>query len=256
MTTATLSDSSPLPRGAAPGAAPGRDAGAEAVERPGATPADGGPDGPRIGPNSLIQTRRALGELHGPDTAEALYRWARCPEEIPDEMVDEAQFIRLVLALRGGLGAEGAAQVMARAGRHTAGYIQRNRIPVLVRRAVALLPTRAGLRVLLGGIQRHAWTFVGGGDFECVWGSPPEIRIQGCPTCRDFELDEPGGIYYAVAFESLLTRLLRCTVRVRERTCTALGDPLCTFTIELDGGSRAGAPTNPDSPDGELPCAS
>jgi divinyl protochlorophyllide a 8-vinyl-reductase len=220
---------------------------------PGEERSAGSEDVPRIGPNSLIQTRRALEELHGARTARVLYRWAGCPEA-PEEMVAETHFVRLVVAVRGGLGAEDAARVLARSGHHTARYVHDNRIPRLVRRGVDLLPTGIGLRMLLGGIRRHAWTFVGGGTFEAIWGDPPEIRIHGCPTCRGFQLDRPGGDFYAAAFQSLLGRLLKCAVRVEERDCVARGDSTCSFTI--DTGSRAGADSQPVSSDGENPCAS
>lgn len=208
-----------------------------------------------IGPNTLLQTRRALEERHGGPGID-WYRRTGIPRGPFRGMVEERHFVGLVAELRRSFGEGEAGAILARAGRHTATYVRRNRIPAPLRAVLPYLPTGPGLRVLLAGIRRHAWTFVGSGTFDAEAGRAPEIRIGGCPTCRGERLGAPGGTYYVAAFEELLRELLRSPVRVRERTCTALGAPVCSFAIETDSRRGAVGPADSAPSKRETPCVS
>jgi divinyl protochlorophyllide a 8-vinyl-reductase len=197
----------------------------------------------RIGPNSVLQTMRALRELEAPDVARRVAAQAALPDPLPPGMIPEAWFVSLVGTLRDALPPDRAEAVQRRAGRYTADYVGNNRIPRAFRGLLAVLPARASIPLLLAAFARHAWTFAGGGRFRVEGAFPGTIVLGGCPTCRDEHAGAiGGGAYYEAAFEGLL-RLAAPGVRVTEITCQARGAPACRFQISLH-------------PLGEPPCAS
>lgn len=198
----------------------------------------------RIGPNAVLQTRRALAERHGVDAVRALDADAALPEVLPPGMIPEAWFVRAVAALRARLPWTEAEAVLATSGRYTADYVRAHRIPRLFRALLALLPARLAVPALLAAIRRHAWTFAGAGTFSVEGGFPGTLVLDGCPTCRALARAQPtsggsrepttgrGGAYYEAAFEGLLS-LASPRVRVRETHCVAEGAPHCRFELTL-----------------------
>lgn len=189
-----------------------------------------------IGPNSLLQTFRALSELEPEDVAHSVKTRARLPATWPDGMVPEAWFARLVAALRETLPRERSEAVLRLAGRYTADYVGANRIPSPVRAALRMLPARAGIPILLRAFARNAWTFAGAGRFAAGGPFPGTITLDGCPTCRaetTVNLDGHAGAYYEAAFEGLL-RLAARDVRVREVDCQAEHAAACRFRVSLE----------------------
>mgnify|MGYP006283550661 FL=1 len=199
----------------------------------------------RIGPNSLIQTREVVRLYHGLSTWEILGAEAGLPAELPETMVDERLFRRLVEALVDLLGTESANRVLTRSGERTADYVRRNRIPAPVRVLLRLLPRGMATRLLLRSISRHAWTFVGSGRMEH---DPDTIVIHDCPTCRDVPAEHPMGGFYVGAFQGLLQSLADPRIRVTETRCIARGDPACVF--ELHPSSPTVARSGADNPPG------
>lgn len=187
----------------------------------------------RIGPNSVLQTKAALEALEGPECARAIAEAAGVPNPLPDGMIPEAWFIRLVHEVRARLPRERAEAVFNRSGRTTAEYVAKHRIPKAARLLFRVLPSRVGLPLLLAAIQRHAWTFAGAGEMQVVGPYPFSIELRGCPTCRTHTHATLSGGYYAAAFEGLLA-LVNPAIRVREQDCVARGALSCRFTIQMD----------------------
>jgi divinyl protochlorophyllide a 8-vinyl-reductase len=180
-----------------------------------------------IGPNALIQTAAALHELEGAsaaaillDAGEPLVR-----EHPPDDMVDERRFAVLVATLVRHLGEERAERVLVRSGSLTADYLMLHRIPQPFQWLLGRLPRELGLRVLLGAVASHAWTFAGSGRFhyELPGDGVVELAIDDCPACRGLVTEHPVCGFYAGTFERLFRRLVDDGMRVREAGCHACG---------------------------------
>ncbi|MGB5255625.1 MAG: bacteriochlorophyll 4-vinyl reductase [Woeseiaceae bacterium] len=184
-----------------------------------------------IGPNAVIQTLRAIRQLQGPEIASALAADAGISEQQPNAMIPEANFVRLVAALRAHLSVDRSAPILARAGSLTATYVAANRIPRIFKLVLRLLPARLALPLLLAAFRRHAWTFAGRSQFWVVGAFPGQIVLDDAPTCRRASADSCSGEYYAAAFEGLLT-LACANVRVREVACRSRGARDCRFAIE------------------------
>jgi divinyl protochlorophyllide a 8-vinyl-reductase len=133
-----------------------------------------------IGPNAIIQTVRALNDLHGAPAAARLLiasGQGHLIDHAPTTMVDEADFHTLVHALVVQSGSSATSRVLQIAGQHTADYLLAHRIPRPFQRLVRLLPRRAGLWLLLKAISFHAWTFVGSGQFRFAVAGHPAIHV-------------------------------------------------------------------------------
>jgi len=188
----------------------------------------------RIGPNSLIQTVGALRDLRGSAETQAVLS-AIGREDLlvtqPGTMIDEAEFIALVRAVRGQLEPAAAAAVMVEAGARTANYILGNRIPAPARTVLRLLPAPLALRALLPAIAQHAWTFAGTAQFSYNIGRTTTLRLKGCAECRGEHRDGPICHYYRGAFEGLLRALVSKRAQVRQTACAAAGSEFCEFVV-------------------------
>jgi len=121
--------------------------------------------GALIGPNAVLQTVAAMEARLGRAETRAILDDAQI-DALPsgDHMIPEAHALRLHrwLALHEPLGSFTIAED---AGARTADYIIANRIP---RPAVWLLrhlPASAAAPLLMAAIRKHAWTFIGAGQF-------------------------------------------------------------------------------------------
>jgi divinyl protochlorophyllide a 8-vinyl-reductase len=201
-----------------------------------------GETAPRIGPNSLIQTWRALSELENPAVLQRVAEQAQLPDPLPGGMVPEAWFCRLIQALRHTLPPGRSEAVLRRSGSYTAAYVGRHRIPAPIRWVLAALPARLAIPLLLAAFRRHAWTFAGAGRFSVEGAFPGTLVLDGCPTCRDTAVIEgAGGAYYEAAFEGLLSLAAR-RVRVREVACQGSQAPVCRFQISFHDLTPGAAP--------------
>jgi divinyl protochlorophyllide a 8-vinyl-reductase len=197
---------------------------------------------PRIGPNSIIQTLRALQQLESPEVLTEIKRRAQVPEALPPGMVPEVWFVQLVRAVRATLPADRASKVLHLSGTWTAAYVSKNRIPAPVRAFLAVAPRRLAVPMLLKAFAKNAWTFAGAGRFSTAGGFPGTILLEGCPTARAESqppADDCSCSYYEAAFEGLLSLAIH-PVHVREVACQSRGAAACRFQINL----------------GEPPCAS
>ena len=188
----------------------------------------------KIGPNAVIQTVNALVELYGSAATAALLEEIGKPWLIdyhPGSLIDEREFEALHHDLIGARGIVVTNRVMARAGELTSRYVIANRIPRPAQRALRLLPHAVALRVLLGAISQHTWTFAGSGRFSYTTGRAPLLAIEGCLTARRLASDIPTCSFYEAAFQGFLTALIDARLRVREVRCAACGAARCEFTI-------------------------
>jgi divinyl protochlorophyllide a 8-vinyl-reductase len=157
-----------------------------------------------------------------------------------EAMIPEVQALRLHrwLALHEPIGSFGIAED---AGARTADYIIAHRIP---RPAVWLLrhlPASAAAPLLMAAIRKHAWTFIGAGEFgaEGAW------RFTIDRSHADDAILPPDSLFhwYAAVFTRLYRELVahNCTCQVIERHthCT----PMRSYTITrvADDPARASA---------------
>lgn len=185
----------------------------------------------RIGPNAVIQTARALRAAGGDAFARVVFRRAAVEpwlEAEPVGMVDELAVARLHRAVAA-LGAPRAEAIALDAGRRTAEYVRRNRIPWAARLLLSSLPAGAASRLLLAAIARSAWTFAGSGAVRVTPGDPAVIEIAANPIAT------PGCPWHRAVFEGLFRALVTPAARVAETACTARGAPACRFEIALSG---------------------
>jgi divinyl protochlorophyllide a 8-vinyl-reductase len=187
-----------------------------------------------IGPNAITRIIEALDEVESPQSVQRIFRASRLEPYLlqrPTEMVDETEVMRLHQVLHDDLGDNQARAVGRIAGKLTAEYLLRCRIPRLAQIALRCSPDRLASRMLIGAIARNAWTFVGTGTFSACHGRPTRFTISDCPICRGQRSSEPYCDFYAGTFERLYCRLVNERTRVTEIDCQAIGARACTFEI-------------------------
>ena len=190
----------------------------------------------RIGPNAIIRMADALEALEGAETCARIFAAAGLSRYLcnpPADMVDEHEVAALYRATWLGLAADRAARVASDAGRRTGDYLLENRIPKAAQRVLRFLPRRLALRLLLGAIGRHAWTFAGSGEFSYAFGAAPAITIRQSPLCLNLRLAEPACFYFAATFERIFQQIVAPSCTVREIACAAAGDEDCIFEIAV-----------------------
>lgn len=167
-----------------------------------------------IGPNAVLQTVAAMEAQLGRAETRAILADAQIAALPSGEaMIPEVQALRLHrwLALNEPIGSFVIAED---AGARTADYIIAHRIP---RPAVWLLrhlPAAAAAPLLMAAIRKHAWTFIGAGQFadEGAW------RFTIDRTYADDAFQPPDSLFhwYAAVFTRLYRELVAhdCTCRV------------------------------------------
>ncbi|MFN9209409.1 MAG: bacteriochlorophyll 4-vinyl reductase [Betaproteobacteria bacterium] len=186
----------------------------------------------RIGTNAIVQLAEALRALTGEARGAQLFQaagLARYWDAPPQQMVDEAEVLRLHSALRAEFDAEAATTLAREAGRRTGDYLLAHRIPRAAQWLLKRLPASLASRLLLSAIRRHAWTFAGSGTFTARAGRPTWFRIADCPICRGATSGQPLCDFYAATFERLFRVLVHPGTTVAETTCQACGADACTF---------------------------
>jgi len=194
---------------------------------------DGGHPG-RIGPNAIIRTAEALRLLEGSGSTERVFRAARLDRylsKLPEQMIDECEVTSLQRSLCDLLGHDRARAVSAMAGRLTADYLLRHRIPMAAQAVLRRLPSRLASRFLSKAIAGHAWTFAGTGEFTVRHGRPTTFEVKGCPVCRGQTADHAVCDFYAGTFERLFSTLVHRDARAIEVACEAKGDSACRFEV-------------------------
>lgn len=186
----------------------------------------------RIGPNAITRVAQALPPRVGNVRTRELFAQAGLLAYLlkpPEDMVDEAEVLRLHSVLRSELGDTLSADVARNAGTLTADYLLQRRIPALVQRLLKLMPAALAARVLLKAISRNAWTFVGSGRFEVRHAPRLQILIHDNPLCRGVTTQAPACDFYAAVFARLFAVLVHRRAEVVEVACQAMGEPACVF---------------------------
>lgn len=183
-----------------------------------------------IGPNAVIQLANALQAVAGPAIARQVFAEA-CHLDLlghmPSEMIDERIPARLFVALWRVLPHETARQIAEDAGRRTARYILQNRIPSFARFVLRRLPSSVARRLLLGAINKNAWTFAGSGLCRTRPGNPALIEIMANP------MHMPDCIWHQAVFGELFDSLVAGRIRVRHSQCCRTGAAACRFELSF-----------------------
>lgn len=187
-----------------------------------------------MGPNAIIQTVGALRDHYGAAAANTLlaqHGHAHLVQELPSEMIDEADFHRLVQMLVVQTGSSEAGVILREAGQRTARYLLQHRIPRLFQRLVGILPHRIGMWLLLWAISKHAWTFAGSGQFSFVVNDDPTISLT-----INYPSVETVAHFYGGTFSVLLQTLIDQHIAVQIRTSQHDQRIDCIYTLASQQG--------------------
>jgi divinyl protochlorophyllide a 8-vinyl-reductase len=169
-----------------------------------------------IGPNAVLQTVAAMEARLGRAETRAILNDAQIAALPSGEaMIPEVQALRLHrwLALHEPIGSFVIAED---AGARTADYIIANRIPRAAVWLLRHLPAPVAAPLLMAAIRKHAWTFIGAGQFAAqgAWAFTID-RSQA-----DDAVLPPESLFhwYAAVFTRLYSELVApdCTCRVTE----------------------------------------
>lgn len=196
-----------------------------------------GPPAGRIGPNALTQLLPLLERAGGRELRDGLLAEAGI-FALPDMtgLIDEGPVARLHQALRASL-PDLAPSLAWEAGLRTADYIIANRIPRPAVLLMQALPARLAAPLLLGAIEKHAWTFAGSGRFEVLSRRPVRVAIHDNPVVRGETSDHPLCHWHAAVFERLFSRLVDRSWCATEIECGATGHAACVFAIGPQGAA-------------------
>jgi divinyl protochlorophyllide a 8-vinyl-reductase len=162
--------------------------------------------GALIGPNAVLKAVEVMEERLGPAETQAILADAQITR-LPsgDHMIPEIEALRLHrwLALHDPMGAFVIAE---EAGVRTADYIIANRIPRVVCWLLKRLPPALAAPLLMAAIRKHAWTFVGAGEFAArgSWGFTIDRSRSGD------SVPPPDSLFHWYA--AVFTRLYRALV--------------------------------------------
>lgn len=159
-----------------------------------------------IGPNAVLQLVAAMRDHLGMEKTQAILEDAQI-EALPSgsDMIPEIEAMRLHrwLFLHE---PDGSYAIERDAGRRTADYIIAHRIPRFAVWLLPHLPAALAARILMRAINKHAWTFIGAGQFR------PEGPWQFAINRRnaDDAIMPPDTVFewYGAVFERLYQRLI------------------------------------------------
>ena len=181
----------------------------------------------RIGPNSIIQTVAALEATYGKTKSETLLRkigQGYLVGNLPKEMVEEAKFHSLVIALQKEIGDTATSAILKESGERTARYLLKVRIPGIFQQLVKLLPSRPAFRLFLFAISKNAWTFAGSGEFSYTMNQPPEITVR-----VTFPTNPIVGNFYLGTFTALLQELVNPKTAIKADIRKENGNIRCFY---------------------------
>ena len=190
-----------------------------------------------IGPNAVTQLIAALAETASNRQTLSLFARAEVSDWLgapPERMVDERRVARLHQTVRATLAPDQAVALLQRAGRLTADYLVRARIPRLAQVLLKMLPRAWAARLLVKAIAAHAWTFAGSGQFSAwVGGGTVTIEIADNPLCAGESATLPVCVWHAAVLQRLFSVLVWRHARVTETDCAAQQGKVCRFEVRL-----------------------
>ena len=206
----------------------------------------------KIGPNALIQTVHVLQAQASPDEVAAVLHACgleRLLTEMPSTMVDEQEFFDLADTLAAQRGATETQAILREAGRLTGDYLLAHRIPRPFQRLLHLMPRRAAMKLLMTAIRKHAWTFVGSGDFTYTLGRRPQLTI----ACSSNVTSAVCG-FYGGTFERLFQTLVDAEAQVEMITTPPIVRTYCVYRVLYGPQANGPQPYGPESyrPEGEV----
>jgi divinyl protochlorophyllide a 8-vinyl-reductase len=190
----------------------------------------------KIGPNSIIQTVRALQDFYGQKKAVEILEQGGQGHVLTrelNEMIDEQDFIALAKMLYSQLGVDDTLPLLRRSGNLTGEYVLANRIPKPVQRLIKFLPLPLRLKVLLTAIGKSSWTFAGSGTYSFITRPRPLITINNSIIKQAVQAKKPVCSYYTGAFETLIKTLVSPRAVIEEVECLAGGSDKCRFVVKL-----------------------
>jgi divinyl protochlorophyllide a 8-vinyl-reductase len=187
----------------------------------------------RVGPNAAIQLFAALrrrDEALARTVAQraGLASWLDAP---PQEMIAETSAARLHQTVRAVLPVEIADAALAEAGRTTADYLLKNRIPGFAQFMLRAAPAGWAARGLSRAIRANAWTFAGSGRFSAAVDEAAIFEIYDNPFCAGLSNGRKLCVWHSGVFERLFQTLVSPHARAHETACCAAGSPCCRFLL-------------------------
>ncbi|MDF1728240.1 MAG: bacteriochlorophyll 4-vinyl reductase [Sulfitobacter sp.] len=185
-----------------------------------------------IGPNAILQLLQVLESVGGPEASAGILAAAGL-RDMPDgeRMIPEGEAARLHRQIRQS-DPDRAPALLAQAGRGTADYILAHRIPAPARLLLRALPMGISAHLLSRAIARHAWTFVGSGQFRVE--DPWTYEIAGNPLVAGETSAGCLCYWHAAVFARLYGQLVSKGANCAETRCAAQGrDDICRFEIRV-----------------------
>ncbi|GFE48405.1 bacteriochlorophyll synthase 23 kDa chain [Roseobacter cerasinus] len=189
-----------------------------------------------IGPNAVLQTIPVLDGLLGRERRDDVLSRVEL-SAVPDgtQMIPETlaaglhRHIRLIAPAQ-------AARVSTLAGTATANYILAYRIPKPAQILLRCLPATLSAKCLSHAITRHAWTFVGSGQFAAL--DPWTFDIHNNPLIRAETSSACLCHWHAAVFARLYQALVSTECSCREIMCGAQPPGgVCRFEIRVAGSA-------------------
>lgn len=184
-----------------------------------------------VGPNAVLQLVDPLREAGGDDLVSDIFSRARVfhyLQQPPLAMVPEEQARRLFDAALARLGSEAGDVVLRAAGRGTAHYVMRHRIPAFARGLLRTLPAPLSAPMLLNAIRANAWTFAGSGACETgKTGDEWQVTIGNNP------LATPGCPWHLGVLETMFQTLVSRRISVSHEQCCAWKGSCCRFDLRM-----------------------
>jgi len=159
-----------------------------------------------IGPNAVLQLVHAMDRRLGHTPAQIICEAAGL-STLPDgtAMIPESDALHLHEVLNC-LAPTEAMGIAVQAGRGTADYIIANRIPRVIAALLRALPASLAAPLLMAAIRKHAWTFIGSGEFtpHTAW----QFTIDRSGSGAAGSVPETTFEWYAAVFERLYQSLV------------------------------------------------
>lgn len=180
---------------------------------------------------SILQLMPVISEVLG-EQASGLVLATAGVTQLPaaDVFCDETPAAAVHQALRKEF--PGTAEHIARlAGTRTADWIVATRLPPVAAMTLSRMPVWLASPVLCGLIEKHAWTFMGSGQFRVINRSSPVFELKDNPVIRGEFSEHPVCSWHAAVFQQLFRSLVDPAISCTETHCSACGDAACRFEL-------------------------